>query len=320
MLARYVNGLKRSLKDPRWLMYYLQRDLTLNPSFRERVANLIAHALPSSRSFQPSSEAREMAHNLHEAGFTWLPNLLTATDLEDMLRYLRSKTCYDPRHPELPGFQDPAQAHKSCFHAYYCDQDVVRTPHLMAVANHPRVLQSIESLFGCKPTIASIYIWWLLDGYDYSDSEADYFRWNATHLHRDVDDWAQIKLFIYLTDVDEQSAPHLYLQGSHRGGIASGQKHLMLDDVQKNCPEKLRTVTGPAGTAWLENTFGFHLGTLPKGHDRLIVAIGYSLLPQPFTTSPRQYQPDLDPFAYDPYINRLWVTDVDTNARQTSLA
>lgn len=320
MLARYVNGLKRGFRDPRWLMYYLQRDLTLHPGVREKIANLVAHALPSSRSFRPTREAKEMAQRLHESGFTWLPDLLSASELNDMRRYLGSRDCYDPRHPELPGFKDPAQAHKSCFHAYYCDEDVVRTPHLLAFANHPLILQTIESLFGCKPTIASIYIWWLLGGYDYSDSEADYFCWNASHLHRDVDDWAQVKLFIYLTDVDEKSAPHLYLEGSHRGGIASGQKHLDLEDVEKACPDKLKTVTGPAGTAWLENAFGFHLGTLPKGHDRLIAAIGYSLLPQPFPTSPREHQPDLDPFTYDPYINRLWVKREDTEGRQTSPA
>jgi hypothetical protein len=299
MLARYMNGLKRSLKDPRWFMYYLQRDLTLNPGVREKIANLVAHALPSSRSFRPSPEAQGMARQLHEDGFVGIPGLLSTSELNDILRYLRSKECYDPRHPELPGFRDPAQAHKSCFHAYYCDEDVIYTPHLLAIANHPTILQTIESLFGCKPTIASIYIWWLLGGYDYSDSEAGYFRWNATHLHRDVDDWAQIKLFIYLTD---------------------GQKHLDLVDVEKSCPDKLRTVTGPAGTAWLENTFGFHLGTLPEGQDRLIVAIGYSLLPQPFTTSPRQRQPDLDPFAYDPYINRLWVKGDGAADGQTSPA
>ena len=98
---------------------------------------------------------------------------------------------------------------------------------------------------------------------------------------------------------------------SHRGGIASGKKNVPLEEVEKNSFEKLKTITGPAGTAWLENAYGLHLGTLPKGRDRLIAAIGYSILPQPFTTSPRKYQPGLDPFAYDPYINRLWVQDED---------
>jgi hypothetical protein len=311
MLAKYMRGLKRGLKDPRWLSYYVQRDLAPNPILREKIANLLAHGLPSSRSFDPSIEAQNLAQRLTEDGLVSIPNLLADSKLDDILGYLRSKPCSDPRHPEMPAFYDPAEAHKSCFHAYYCDEDVVHTPHLMAIANHPLILQTIESLFGCKPTIATIYIWWLLRAYDYSDSEGDYFCWNANHLHRDVDDWAQIKLFIYLTDVDSQSAPHLYLEGSHRGGIASGKKNVPLEEVEKNSFEKLKTITGPAGTAWLENAYGLHLGTLPKGRDRLIAAIGYSILPQPFTTSPRKYQPGLDPFAYDPYINRLWVQDED---------
>lgn len=35
-------------------------------------------------------------------------------------------------------------------------------------------------------------------------------------FHFDLDDWRQLKFFFYLTDVDLQPDPHVYVQGSHR--------------------------------------------------------------------------------------------------------
>jgi len=208
----------------------------------------------------------------------------------------------------MPGFSDPANAHKACFHAYYPDDDVVRTPHLMKIANHPLVLDALELVFGCKPTISSVLIWWLFASYDYSDSERDQFLWNTANMHRDVDDWLQIKLFIYLSDVAEQTAPHMFLAGSHKGGITVGKRLISLDTVHEACGDRLQTILGEPGTAWLENPFGMHVAKRPERGNRLMASVSYSLLPLPFTIGRRPLQPELDPFTYDPYINRLWIS------------
>ena len=127
-------------------------------------------------------------------------------------------------------------------------------------------------------------------------------------MHRDIDDWLQIKLFIYLTDVNDATAPHLFIKGSHKGGVSHGKKVISIEDAARNCSDRIETVVGAAGLAWLENPFGFHVARRAEKGDRLMAAISYSLLPLPFTIGHRAMHEDTDPTLYDPYINRLWLT------------
>lgn len=308
--GRLSRAIKRMLGDYRWIHFYLQRYLTLNTWFRSRVASLAARMLPHSSPFQPSAEARAIAAQLDECGVAPLPGLLTASETDDIVRYLRTRPCYDPRHPEMPGFLDPKDAHSSCYHAYYTADDIAHAPHLLAIANRPVVLEAVEAVLGCKPTISAITIHWLLNSYDYSDSEANNFRYNAKTFHRDVDDWAQIKLFIYLTDVDANSAPHTCLKESHKSHIADGEMTMDVETARRLYPGKVHMATGPAGTAFLENTFALHVGGGPKSRNRLLVAFAYTLFSLPFANiRQRPRNLDMEPNAIDPYASRLWLAE-----------
>ncbi len=233
--------------------------------------------------------------------------LVSSREVDDILEYLKTQKFYDPRHPEMGGVNDPTKVPPTCYHAYYPDDCVVSAPHLMRIANDPLVLRALEDVFGSKPTIASALIWWLFSSYDFSDKEREQFIWNTSNMHRDIDDWLQIKLFVYLSDVDEETAPHVFLEGSHSRGPGEGRAVLPFDFAQEYCPERLRRVHGKAGAAWLENPFGFHVAKRPETGNRLIAAISYSLLPLPFTIG-RASRPGPETQNFDPYINRLWMT------------
>jgi hypothetical protein len=307
MLAKLLRGLNRSMHDYRWFLYYLQRQITLNPKHRERIAALIGHCLPRGIATSPSEASVAIAENLKRDGIAMTQGLVSSDEVDDICEYLKAQKFYDPRHPEMGGVIDPSEIPPTCYHAYYPDDCVVSAPHLMRIANDPLVLDALERVFGSKPTITSALIWWLFASYDFSDKEREQFLWNTSNMHRDIDDWLQIKLFIYLSDVDEETAPHVFLEGSHSGGPGVGKGVLSLDFVHEHCPEKVRPVHGKAGSAWLENPFGFHVATRPKTGNRLMAAISYSLLPLPFTIG-RASIPGPETQNFDPYINRLWMT------------
>jgi hypothetical protein len=308
MIAKFARGMKKSVKDPRWFLFYLQRDTTLDPRHRDRIAALIAHALPKSPERSTSPTVQKIADGLKSDGFAPVEGIVTPAQLDDIMNFLSTRKCYDPRHPEMPGFSHPSEAHSTCYHAYYPDDDVVATPHLMEIANHPTLISALEIVFGCKPTITSALMWWLFSTYDFSDGEREQFLWNTNNMHRDIDDWLHIKLFIYLTDVDEKHAPHLFLKGSHRGGIGEKKRLISLEDVRKDCSQQLETVVGGAGTAWLENPFGFHVATRPDQGNRLLAAISYSLFPLPYTIGQHAFDEDADATKFDAYINRRWLS------------
>jgi hypothetical protein len=306
MLAKALRGVNRSLHDYRWFLYYLQREMTWNPKRREQIAALIGRCLPGGNVASPSEMSRAMADKLKRQGFTMADGLVKSHEVDDIREYLERQKFYDPRHPEMGGVSDPGKVPSTCYHGYYPDDVVVSAPHLMRIANDPLILDALELVFGSKPTITTALIWWLFSSYDFADKEREQFLWNTSNMHRDIDDWLQIKLFIYLTDVAEETAPHLFLEGSHSGGPGAGKSTLSLDFVGKTCSEKVIAVHGKAGVAWLENPFGFHLGKKPETGNRLIAAISYSLLPTPFTIGRTSALPE-DSKTLDPYINRLWM-------------
>ncbi len=104
------------------------------------------------------------------------------------------------------------------------------------------------------------------------------------------DDWRmRFKAFLYLTDVDEDSAPFVYVKGSHRQDswrfaeeyryyrdrkrgpyghfvpqmVASLKDHYGYEEV---------SVTGPAGTMILFDARGIHRSTSVRTRDRLVLA------------------------------------------------
>jgi hypothetical protein len=133
----------------------------------------------------------------------------------------------------------------------------------------------------------------------------------AENFHRDFDDYRFIKLFCYLTDVDETSGPHVFIRGSHRVNKHIEARQALSDEIvaQEFGADNILRVVGPAGTAFLENSFGVHRGMPAATRPRLILQVLYSL--RPLIYSPRK--PLLrrggndDLARLDPYINRVYL-------------
>lgn len=304
-ISRYRRLLTNALTDYRWTLYYLQR-LSLHPVHREAVARAVAMFLPKSASRnRPDELTATTVERLQSDGFAPLDGLISAQQVNDINASLSTETCYDPWRPELSGFSDPDNANPLSVNAYYRPDQLKAFPQIIELANHPQILGSLEILFGAKPTISNIQVWWILHGCDLQANSHLIPVSQPHRYHRDVDDWMQFKLFVYLTDVDETAGPHAYIKGSHRWMLPSGQRHLQLQDSSYPAVKNLRIITGKAGYAFLENSFCLHRATAPKRRHRLILAVTYGLVRTPFwystTTVP------LDTNSFDPYVNRIFM-------------
>jgi hypothetical protein len=175
-------------------------------------------------------------------------------------------------------------------------QTVLECPHVLALANHPLPLQIAAGYLGCVPTISSIGLRWSFPG-----------RGNGVdtqRFHRDTDDWRSLKLFIYLTDVDEGSGPHMYVAGSHRQRGSIRSRLYTADEIERRYKsEHIKVITGQAGTTFMADIHGIHAGPIPKERPRLMLMVGYSLLPVfAFQYRPVAMSPEIP---VDRYINRL---------------
>jgi len=282
---------------PAHFAFYLQRTV-LHPSCRRKIAQWLADRLPKSVHFACTERQLCIVKELRESGFTPVPGLISEEQIGDIVRFLDGKQCYD-RWRSSNGHFRISEAPPECHVAPYKEKDVLQCPHLLGIANHQDILASVEKLFGCKPTLSQLSLWWSLPGHA-GPEDAELF-------HRDVDEWQFIKLFVYLTDVDAGSGPHAFVKGSSAIPKLLPIKRYQDSEVEREFgPENIIRFTGRAGTAFLENTFGLHKGQMPTTNRRLVFQAQYSLFPigiYEYSPSPRTPEHR----QLDAYVNRLYL-------------
>ena len=292
---------KHAAKAGMMTRFMLQRRLR-RVAWRDWVADRIA-ARVGLGPVPGTPQAQAAAKALDVDGFAMTPWLMTPERVEEMRRYFAGHPSFNPYKPEHGTFQVPDETPKGTHIAHFKPEVVVNAPHALAIANDPAVLEAVQSALGCRPTISYMAAWWSIA----SDEEGQH----AELFHRDYDDWRFIKLFVYLTDVDAGAGPHIYVRGSHREDRLMPIRRFSDAEVEAAFGGRGRFVQfeGPAGTSFLENTFGLHRGLPARKTPRLIFQVVYCQGPIPYGPP----QPIAEAgrvgrgLALDPYINRIYL-------------
>ncbi len=182
--------------------------------------------------------------------------------------------------------------------AAYDYRSTITAPHLLSLANDPRLLAIAEGYLGCVPTLYSLHSWWSFGGRDTRARLTQAF-------HRDPDDFRFCVLFLYLTDVtSDADGPHQMIRSSHwlegvqafleslrqRGepvDPASASRYFTGQGyeaeaelgVDRLFAEATVTIRGPAGTGFLVDTYGLHRGLQPSRGRRLVAWARYGFGP-----------------------------------------
>ncbi len=261
------------LRDRRWRRFYLQRRF-MRPKTRGWISSRIARG----RAEPPdaSAEAAATAEALRDNGLADLGRLLSEGQCEELRGYFAGRNVVDPYRLAQPPFKPhDVSRPQACHVAYHLDEDVIAAPHLLRVANDPRILLAMHHYFGCRPVISYLAAWW--------SYPTEVGPQQAENFHRDVDDWSFIKLFLYLTDVGPENGPHVYVRGSAGSPRLNAIRRFRDEEVAREFgQEALAVRTGKAGSAFLENTFGLHKGAPVQRGIRLIFQAVYSLNPLPY--------------------------------------
>lgn len=254
--------------------YYAQRIVTPRP-LRRMVRAALAARIGMNRTLrEPTADERGDVDRLRQAGMCALPPLFTPAALADVQAYFAA--CKPARVDAK--FDE------------FALEDILACPHLPAAINGAPVLRRIAAYLGCTPTLSSLGV---------RRSQAGPATPSVQHWHRDYDDWHAAKLFVYLTDVDEADGPFELVPGSHleRGAIRA--RSYAAEDVRDAV-----SMRGPAGTTFLADVYGIHRGRIPQRGGRLMLQIGWSMLPN-YSLA---YAPAAVPRGsegWDPYVCRL---------------
>ena len=158
----------------------------------------------------------------------------------------------------------------------YRNTDVIdHSSVIKEIAYSKTILDLVHEYLGSKEILVDGQVWFTYGGENLKYKSAKHnFGW-----HYDIDDLHWVKVFIYLNDVNKNSGPHEFIEGSHS---LSSLKKILFRRVETEKefksfnfnPSKIIQFTGSAGTAFIEDTFGYHRGLDPE-KDRIILQFTY---------------------------------------------
>ena len=172
----------------------------------------------------------------------------------------------------------------------FCNSDLSENQTLLSLATNDKVLGTLSEYFGCIPKIQYLTAWRTLQN---EDELSEMFFHMDHHGHKFA------KFFLYLTDVNEGDGHHEFVLGSHdwrsfkrtlkapdlrivRNGIYAKRKYqgrfwMNNETITRFLPDRLKKVTGKAGSLFLEDTGGLHRGTrVTSGKPRMIFQVLYT--------------------------------------------
>lgn len=150
-------------------------------------------------------------------------------------------------------------------------QRLMRNPWLHGIAN---------GYLGARAEMLDLRLWWSFPAE--GASQAELARVAQDTFHFDLADWHQLKFFFYITDVDELSGAHVYARGSHAGRPLADQLNPFSSRTHAKVarlhgPQAIETITGPAGTGFVEDPFGMHTGLGVRRGRRLILELSFGI-------------------------------------------
>ncbi|MCK0108288.1 hypothetical protein MWU58_03215 [Flavobacteriaceae bacterium S0825] len=251
--------------------FYYQRSIT-NYNKREKIANRIAKKIGVS-SFEGDSilPNSKIENTLSTKGYINFGKVLSESEINNITEQLVPLKCFDPFRPELKDFtfsNIPNEVHV----ANYKRADLVQIPEITKIANDPKILTLAQEFLGATPTISNVNCWWSTS----TNDEAE----QAQFFHRDVDDYRFCKVFIYLSDVEMENGPHVFVEDSPASNTLTAIRRYQDHEIESAFGKyNIKYFTAPKGSMFMVNTYGFHKGLLPKKGKRLLLQIQYSLQP-----------------------------------------
>lgn len=232
---------------------------------------------------QASGDIGQMLAELQRDGLS--PRLqLRGEVVQQILHWAADNACYayeNPAHGFLPAQRLQAEAvlGRPILKAVYFNADQACAA-MRALCASPLVHRIAQAYLGPGAQLVSRQLWWTFP----TDADEATRKKAAHFFHRDIDDWAFLKFFFYITPVLQGDGSHHFVLQSHRPGL----KQLLVEGLQKKRwtdaqvaagygQAALRELHGAAGLGFAEDTFGLHKAQSPSWQPRLLVSLVFQL-------------------------------------------
>lgn len=220
------------------------------------------------------ADVKRHGAELREDGYTVFQKRLDADVISRLAEFALNVDTRGPDGAPL-GHYDPDAPQAPVHHIG--NQDLMNNPDVQRLICDPTLIGIAAEYLGGEPIFDFPAMWWSTTFSREASSEA------AQLYHFDLDRLQWLKVFIYLSDVDQETGPHCYVRGSHRVGakpaevLQRGYVRIPDEDLFPHYPQSdFKTLCGPAGSIFAGDTKCWHKGTpLAAGH-RLVLEFEYT--------------------------------------------
>jgi hypothetical protein len=231
------------------LSIYKMKDL--REKYHSDIANIVNEYVP--RIDNPVNE--KILRDLRETGYSVVENFLSPEEVKNIVEFTSNIKGYKFHTPNRAYDKTPKKFDKDLDWnvCAYKMNHLMHNSQILNMITRPDIVATIQEYIGCLPTITSVSAWW---------SKYTGETFHTQNVHRDYDDFKFVAFFIYLTDTDENTGPHVYYSKTHNGS----------DDMSDK-----KIVTGKAGTAIFGDTYALHHGNPLNEGQRLLFWTRYCL-------------------------------------------
>ena len=125
------------------------------------------------------------------------------------------------------------------------------------------VVEVIKNYLGVNPILEWSQIYWSIP---YKDKNGNHISPpnNEFGYHYDIDGFKFLKIFFYLTDVNENDGPHVFIKNTGKKNLFKAlNRRLDENIINKKFYNQQKVIVGKKGSGFIEDTSFYHKGTAP---------------------------------------------------------
>ena len=252
------------------LTYKSYQRLFLMPKTRLLLQRLEKIFFTKKYKLDTSIDLEKKTQELNDNGYLEVNNIFNEIELNETINYLSADHFLEPiytNHKKFNLKQPPSGAKTG----YIDTNTLVKSKYILKAANNPNLLNILKSYFGCSFRLDWVWAWWSFPSKELAGPQL---------FHRDYESMNFLKVFVYLSDVDEFNGPHEYIIGSHKIDKLYKRERFSDQIINENFEKyKILTIKGQKGKTFIANTFGIHRGLQPKNEKRLVLVYLFSVVP-----------------------------------------
>lgn len=226
---------------------------------------------PQTSRFIEASEVDQAVRGVRAHGF-YVFKRTASTEITDAIRHFAEQAPSIARGTNEPAAayprKDPAVGRYDIAEA-----TALQCAEIQEFVSDPAMALIAQKYLGQPVLMDEVAFWWTTSK---RNEDADV---NAQLFHQDRDRLSFLKFFIYLTDVEPDTGPHVYIDGSHqslpwalRGDGRKTDEAVRAAGLWGQVTE----LCAPAGTILAVDTIGLHKGKTPVRGDRLALENEFS--------------------------------------------